>query len=39
MHQKMDELENRLRKDNVRLVGLLEKSEGPNPIIYGKLAH
>lgn len=29
---KMDELENRNRRDNVRMVGLPEKSKGPNPI-------
>lgn len=31
---KMDEMENRLRKDNVRLVGLPEGSEGINPIEF-----
>lgn len=28
---KLDEIENRSRRDNVRLVGLPEKSKGPNP--------
>lgn len=31
---KLDEMENRLCRDNVRLVGLPEKSEGPNPIEF-----
>lgn len=31
---KMEEMENRSRRDNVRLVGLPEKSEGPNPIEF-----
>lgn len=31
---KMDEMENRLRRDNVRLMGLPEKSEGPKSIEF-----
>lgn len=30
----MDEMENRLRRDNVRMVGLPEKSERSNPIAF-----
>lgn len=32
--EKMDEIENRLRRDNVRVVGLPERSEGLNPIAF-----
>lgn len=31
---KPDEMENRSRRNNVRLVGLPERSEGPNPIAF-----
>lgn len=31
---KLDEMENRSRRDNVRLVGLPERSEGANPIEF-----
>lgn len=32
----MEEMENRSRRDNVRLVGLPQKSEGSNPIEFLK---
>lgn len=31
---KLDEMENRSRRDNVRLIGLPERSEGANPIAF-----
>lgn len=31
---KLDEMENRNRRNNVRVIGLPERSEGPNPIAF-----
>lgn len=34
INEKMDEMENRLRRDNIRIVGLPERCEGQNPIAF-----
>lgn len=31
---KIDEMENRMRRKNVRIVGLPERSEGPDPTVF-----